>query len=121
MRPLVFAMFLAVLATGVASLSHAELKTIGTGANMEVDSTNFPPNMKAIIPNFTKKCIKCHGMDRTYVTLQSGMTPSGSVFDGPAIEAYGAKMLRKPDADMSKQEIKQFIELMKYMAEEAAK
>jgi hypothetical protein len=121
MKRLLFAVCLTMLLTGIASLSHAELKTIGTGANMDVDSTSFPPNLKALMPNFTKKCIKCHGMDRTYVTLQTGMTPSGSTFDGPAIEAYGAKMLRKPDADMSKQEVKQFIELMKYMAEEAAK
>jgi hypothetical protein len=121
MKQLFFALALTLLITGITSLSQAELKTIGTGANMEVDSTNFPPAMKAIIPNFTKKCIKCHGMDRTYVTLQTGMTPSGSVFDNAAIEAYGAKMLRKPDADMNKQETKQFIDLMKFMAEEAAK
>lgn len=121
MKRLVFVVSLVALTIGVVSLSQAELKTIGTGANMDVDISSYPPNLKAIYPNFVKKCIKCHGMDRTFVTIQTGMTPSGSVFDGPAIEAYGAKMLRKPDGDMSKQEIKQFIELMKYMTEEAAK
>ncbi len=109
------------LFSGMAPLAHAELKTIGTGANMGVDITNFPPAMKEIYPNFTKKCIKCHGMDRTFVTIQTGMTPSGSVFDNAAVDAYGAKMLRKPDADMTKAEVKSFVQLMKYMLEEAAK
>jgi hypothetical protein len=106
-----------VCATG----AFAELKTIGEGANMGVDITGYPDKLKAIYPNFVKKCIKCHGMDRTFVTLQTGVTPSGTPFDGPAIEAYGAKMLRKPDGDMSRQEIKDFVELMKYMADQAAK
>lgn len=121
MKRLFFTVCLTVLVIGAASYSRAELKTIGTGADMGVDISNFPPNLKAIYPNFIKKCIKCHGMDRTFVTIQTGMTPSGSVFDNAAIDAYGAKMLRKPDADMTKPEIKQFIELMKYMSEEAAK
>lgn len=121
MKQVIFAACLTLLLVGVTAPSQAELKTIGTGANMEVDITSFPANLKAIYPNFVKKCIKCHGMDRTFVTIQTGMTPSGSVFDNAAIDAYGAKMLRKPDADMTKPEIKQFIELMKYMSEEAAK
>jgi hypothetical protein len=49
------------------------------------------------------------------------MSPSGSAFDNSAVDAYGAKMLRKPDADMSKAEVKTFVELMKYMLDEAAK
>lgn len=121
MRRLICAVCLIMLVVGAATLSHAELKTIGAGATMEVDITTFPPAMKAIYPSFVKKCAKCHGMDRTFVTLQTGMTPSGSVFDNAAIEAYGAKMLRKPDADMNRQEVKTFIDLMKYMSEEAAK
>lgn len=121
MKRFVFSACLAVLVAGTVSIGQAEFKTIGTGANMDADITNYPPNMKAIYPNFVKKCIKCHGMDRTFVTIQTGMTPSGSVFDNAAIDAYGAKMLRKPDADMTKQEVKQFVDLMKFMIEEAAK
>lgn len=121
MRPFVFAACLTLLVTGTASISKAELKTIGTGADMGVDITSFPPAMKEVYPLFVKKCIKCHGMDRTFVTIQTGMTPSGSVFDNAAVDAYGAKMLRKPDADMSKPEIKKFVEIMKYMLDEAAK
>lgn len=121
MKRLVFTACLTMLVAGTASLSRAELKTIGTGADMGVDVSGFPPAMKELYPLFVKKCIKCHGMDRTFVTIQTGMTPSGSVFDNSAVDAYGAKMLRKPDADMTKAEVKKFIELMKYMLDEAAK
>lgn len=113
---------LALLAvTAAATISRAELKISGDGANMKVDVSGYPANFQAIYPNFIKKCAKCHGIDRTFVTLQTGVTPSGTPFDNAAIDAYGAKMLRKPDSDMSKQEVKQFIDLMKYMAEEAVK
>lgn len=121
MKRLAFVMALVTVVTGMASLSNAELKVIGAGANMAADTSSFPPAMKEIYPLFEKKCIKCHGMDRTIVTIQTGMTPSGAVFDAPAVDAYGAKMLRKPDADMTKQEVKKFVELMKFMLDEAAK
>jgi hypothetical protein len=121
MKQLVITACLALLVVGSATLSRAELKTVGTGADMGVDITSFPAPMKEIYPLFNKKCIKCHGMDRTYVTIQSGMTPSGAVFDSAAVDAYGAKMLRKPDADMTKPEVKKFVEFMKFLLEEAAK
>lgn len=120
MKQVVLAACLVTFAIGAAS-SHAELKVTGAGATMGVDVSAFPPAMKEIYPLFEKKCIKCHGLDRTIVTIQSGMTPSGSVFDNAAVDAYGAKMLRKPDADMSKPEVKKIVEIMKYMLDEAAK
>lgn len=121
MKRITLSILIGALFTGMVPLAQAELKSIGTGANMEVDISSFPPNMKAIYPNFAKKCSKCHGLDRTIVTLQTGMSPSGSAFDNAACDAYGAKMLRKPDADMTKAEVKSFVELMKYMLDEAAK
>lgn len=120
-KAMVLLFAVAMLVSLVTSPSQAELKTIGAGADMQADISSFPPDKKAIYPLFVKKCIKCHGLDRTLVTLQTGMTPSGSVFDGPAIDAYGAKMLRKPDADLTKPDVKSILELMKFMAEEAAK
>jgi hypothetical protein len=106
---------------GAAVTSRAEFKVTGTGATMGVDISSYPPAMQETYPLFVKKCIKCHGLDRTIVTIQTGMTPSGSVFDNAAVDAYGAKMLRKPDADMTKPEVKKIVELMKFMLEEAAK
>lgn len=121
MKRIILSLAICALLTSMAPLAHAELKSIGTGAAMQADISTFPPNLKAIYPNFAKKCSKCHGLDRTIVTLQTGMSPSGSAFDNAAVDAYGAKMLRKPDADMTKPEVKSFVELMKYMLDEAAK
>lgn len=101
--------------------AHAELKLIGTGAAMQADTAAFPPAMKSSYDLFKVKCAKCHGLDRTLLTLQSGMAPSGSPFDAPAVDAYGAKMLRKPDSGMNKAEMKTIMDLMRYMLEEAAK
>jgi cytochrome c556 len=115
---LVCATVFLVTALGTA---NAELKLIGTGADMKADISSFPANLKSTYPLFEKKCNKCHGMDRTLLTLQSGMAPSGSPFDSAAIDAYGAKMLRKADADMTKQDVKSINELMRYMLDEAAK
>jgi mono/diheme cytochrome c family protein len=104
-----------------ASAAQAELKLIGTGATMQADISGYPPNLKAAYEIFKVKCLKCHGLDRTLLTIQSGVSPSGSTFDAAAVDAYGAKMLRKPDAEMTRQEVKVVNELLKYMLDEAAK
>ena len=119
-RKLITLLFTAIILAWAGSAS-AELKTTGSGADMQVDISGFPPNMKSAYGLFKVKCAKCHGLDRTITTLQSGMAPSGSVFDNASIDAYGAKMLRKPDAEMSKQDVKTVNELMRYMLDEAAK
>lgn len=121
MKKMFFVVALVTAVAGTSTFSNAELKVVGSGATMAADTSAFPPAMKEVYPLFEKKCIKCHGMDRTIVTIQSGMTPSGTPFDNPAVDAYMAKMLRKPDADINKQEAKKFSELMKYMLDEAAK
>lgn len=112
-----FAMVLFIFAVS----SHAELKLIGTGATMKADITAFPQNIKDSYPLFEKKCIKCHGLDRTLLTLQSGIAPSGAVFDNSSVDAYGAKMLRKPDSDMTKQDVRIVLGVVRFMLEEAAK
>lgn len=118
----VFNVVLSIVVLAVfAGSAMAELKSIGTGAEMQVDTSSFPPEMKSIYPLFAKKCIKCHGLDRTIVTLQTGLTPSGAEFDNAAVDAYGAKMLRKPDADMTKPEVRIIVDLVKFMLAEAAK
>jgi len=110
-----------VVAVFCVAAAQAELKLTGSGAAMEADISGYPPNMKSIYPVFKAKCAKCHGLDRTLTTLQTGIAPSGAVFDKAAIDAYGAKMLRKPDAEMTKAEVKSILELMHFMADEAAK
>ena len=68
------------------------------------------------------KCVKCHTLERTIVAIQTGIAPiTGQLFDRSATKAYGVKMLRKPDSNMNKQEVKATVELMNYLLGEAEK
>jgi hypothetical protein len=99
-----------------STAAHAALKVVGRGDNMHLDPSGFPPNMKASYEIMRVKCVKCHTLERTIVALQTGVAPiSGQPFDRNATKAYGIKMLRKPDSNMNKQEVKAVVELMNYL------
>jgi hypothetical protein len=101
---------------------HAGLKVIGKGDTMHLDPTAFPPPMKAAYEVMKVKCIKCHTLERTIVAVQTGVAPiSGQPFDRSATKAYGIKMLRKPDSNMNKQEVKVCVDLLNYLLDEAAR
>ena len=104
----------------VGSAAHAGLKVIGKGDNMRLDPSAFPPAMKANYEIMRVRCVKCHTLERTIVAIQTGIAPiSGQLFDRNATKAYGIKMLRKPDSNMSKQEVKATVDLMNYLLKEA--
>jgi len=103
-----------------ATAAHAGLKVVGKGDNMRLDPANFPPQMKANYEIVRVKCIKCHTLERTIVAVQTGIAPiSGQPFDRNATKAYGVKMLRKPDSNMSKPEVKASVDLLNYLLSEA--
>lgn len=104
---------------GTVGLAHAELKTYGKFETMQIDVTNFPPKMKEAYALYAVKCAKCHRLDRSIITLKTGITPSGVEFDNAAIDAYALKMLRKPDSNMSKREVSIVTGLLKYMRQVA--
>ena len=97
------------------SSAFAELKTIGEGADMQAEIGVFPPEMKEAYSLFKVKCSKCHALERTFITLQTGLTPAGGPFGRPAIQVYGEKMLRKPDTGMSKNDVAITNKLLIYM------
>jgi hypothetical protein len=102
------------------STAFAGLKVIGKGDQMRLDPSAFPANMKANYEIMKIKCIKCHTLERTIVALTTGIAPiSGQPFDRAATRAYGIKMLRKPDSNMSKQEVKATVDLMNYLLDTA--
>lgn len=104
----------------VTTAAHAGLKVIGKGDNMRLDPSAFPPAMKANYEIMRVRCVKCHTLERTIVAIQTGIAPiSGQLFDRNATKAYGIKMLRKPDSNMSKQEVKATVDLMNYLLKEA--
>ena len=108
-----------LLVATTASAAHAGLKVIGKGDVMHLDPAAFPPAMKANYDVLRVKCVKCHTLERTIVAIQTGVAPiSGQPFDAGATKAYGVKMLRKPDSNMSKAEVKATVDLMNYLLAE---
>lgn len=101
---------------------HAALKLTGKGDKLTFDPVGFPPQMKTNWEIMKVKCIKCHTMERTVVSITTGVAPiSGQPFDKGATRAYGVKMMRKPDSNMNKQEVKAVVDLMNWMLEAETK
>lgn len=116
-----FAAFLALFLM-VATPCIAGLRIIGKGDSMTLDPSGFPSNMKANFEIMKVRCVKCHTLERTIVAITTGIAPiTGQPFDRSATRAYGIKMLRKPDSNMNKQEVKAVVELMNYLLDETSK
>ena len=119
MKKLLLPLFVLIIS---ATSAHAGLKVIGKGDAMRLDPSSFPPVMKANYDVVRVKCVKCHTLERTIVAIQTGAAPiSGQPFDRNATKAYGVKMLRKPDSNMSKPEVKASVDLMNYLLAESEK
>ncbi|MBI1920810.1 MAG: cytochrome C [Geobacter sp.] len=119
MKTLVTTAFIMLLTIATA---HAGLKVVGRGDAMRLDPSAFPADMKASYEIMRVRCIKCHTMERTIIALTSGIAPiSGQPFDRNATRAYGIKMMRKPDSNMNKQEVKTVVDLLNYLLVEAGK
>jgi hypothetical protein len=102
--------------------SAAALKVIGKGNQMQIDVSSYPSKMKERYLIMKVKCVQCHTMERTIVALQTGVAPiSGQLFDKSAAKAYGIKMMRKPDARMTREDVKEIVELLYFLQVEAEK
>lgn len=106
----------------MASGAYARIKVTGRGTTLNFDAASIPPQFQATFELMTRKCSKCHTMERTVVAIQTGRAPiTGQVFDRQAVKAYGIKMLRKPNSDMNKQEIRDVVILLNYLLAETKK
>lgn len=113
---------IAVLLLLTTATAHAGLKVVGRGDAMRLDPSAFPADMKASYEIMRVRCIKCHTLERTIIAINTGIAPiSGQPFDRNATRAYGIKMMRKPDSNMNKQEVKAVVDLMNYLLVEAGK
>ena len=112
----------AVLCLAASPLAAIDLKTVGSGDAMNFDPSGFRSDMRPKFEIMNAKCVKCHTMERTIVAIKTGVAPiSGQPFDRSATKAYGVKMLRKPDSDMNKEQVKAVVDLMNYLLDEAAR
>ncbi len=102
--------------------AHAGLKVLGKGDQTQLDPTAFPSKMKERYLLMKFKCAKCHSLERVVIAVQTGIAPiSGQPFDRDATRTYGIKMMRKPDSNMNKQEVKEIVELLNFLVDEATK
>ena len=114
---------MAVLMTLLAySIVEARVKITGRGAKMNFSADSIPEIYKPSFDLMLVKCIKCHTMERTVIAIQTGRAPiTGQPFNRQAVKAYGIKMLRKPNSDMNKKEIRDLVVLLNYLLDENAK
>ena len=120
MRKLFF--LTALIALLVTATADARVKVKGRGAAMNFDPASIPAQFQASYELMSRKCTKCHTMERTVIAIQTGRAPiTSQPFDRNSIMAYGIKMLRKPNSDMTKKEIKDIVMLLNYLLDENAK
>ena len=101
------------------TLADAQLKIRGRGDKIHFDPESIPANFKPSYEIMNKKCVKCHSMEYTVVSIQSGRAVvTGQPFDKQAVKAYGIKMLRKSTSDMNRHEIKDVAMLLNYLIDE---
>ena len=114
---------LAVLTTlFTCSTTDARVKTIGQGAKINFSAEGISEIYKPSFDLMEEKCVKCHSMERTVIAIMTGKGPiTGQPFNKQAIKAYGIKMLRKPNSDMNKREIRDIVLLLNYLLDENAK
>ncbi len=117
-----FFFLIGALSLMLSAPCYAGLKTTGSGDSMRLDSSDFSTDMKARYEIMKVKCVKCHSMERAIIALKTGVAPiSGQLFDRSATKAYGIKMMRKPDSNMSREETLAVVELLNYLLDEAAR
>ncbi|NTV48420.1 MAG: cytochrome C [Geobacteraceae bacterium] len=118
MRLLLFLMMVCLSATD----ADAKLKVLGKGERMRFDSAGFPANMKPGYDVMNTKCKACHSLERVVLAITSGIAPvTGQPFDKMATKSYGIKMLRKPNSNMSRDDIKTIIGFMNFLLDESVK
>jgi hypothetical protein len=111
-------LLLAVLLMSWVLPVQAGVKTVGHNESLRFDSAGFTPEMKAAYGIMQAKCTQCHSLERTVIAVTTGVAPiSGRPFDHAAVMTYGQKMLRMPNARMSKEEVKSVVDLLSHLLE----
>ncbi len=117
-----YVLLVVLIGLSVYSIAEARIKVTGRGAKMNFNADDIPEIHKPAFELMQIKCIKCHTMERTVISVQTGVAPiTGQPFNKQAVKAYGIKMLRKPNSDMNKKEIRDVVVLLNFLLDENAK
>lgn len=115
-------MLAALITLITATLADARVRVKGRGDKMNFDPESIDASFRPSFDLMTRKCVKCHTMERTVISVQTGRAPiTGQPFNKQAVKAYGIKMLRKPNSDMNKQEIRDIVLLLNNLLDANAK
>ncbi len=106
---------------GAAGSSMAAQIFAGSGRDISLDASVIPAYLKPNLELMQKKCSLCHGLDLSFGSIQTGVTPSGVPFEKSGIQSLGVRMLRKPGSDMTTAELKKILELINWLREEITK
>lgn len=113
---------LLILCAVASTPAHAKIRVVGKGDKMNFDPSQIPADLRGAFEIMKVKCVQCHTQERTVIAIQTGIAPvTGQPFDKQATKAYGIKMLRKPKSNMTREEVKQVVNLMNFLIDEAAK
>jgi len=108
-----------VFALLVSALAHAQIKVIGRGNALNIDTSGFPPKMRAAYALMAQKCTRCHTIERVIVAVQSGVCPlSKTRFTKKTSESIVARMYLKPESNMTKKEARTILEFINYLLDE---
>ena len=103
----------------VCTPSSAQLRVIGGGDAVGLDTRGFPPEMTMAYELMTQKCTQCHTLERVIAAVQTGVLPlSSQRFGADTSESLVAKMFQKPGANMSRAEARNILKLLNFLLTE---
>src|SRR6266480_1892586 len=108
-----------VFALLVSTIAHAQLRVIGRGNAVGIETSGFPPPMQEAYGLMAQKCSRCHTIERVIVAVQSGVCPlSKTRFTKKTSESIVVRMYLKPESNMTKQEAKTILDLLNFLIDE---
>ncbi len=118
--------FLVVLC--MCPVSHGAVPVVNRGNGPQFDRSRLPPSLRKDFDAFEIKCSRCHSLERVANSFLTGMAPiSGRPLDLDTIKSTLLDMMRKSakhkakGQEISKEEIKPILALMKYFLDESVK
>jgi Photosystem P840 reaction-centre cytochrome c-551 len=104
-----------------STTSYAQLKVIGKGENLSIDTSEFPPRMQAAYDLMKQKCSKCHTIERVIASVQTGVCLySKTSFTKDTAKSIVARMFLKPDSNITRDDARTIVELLHFMLEQNA-
>lgn len=117
-RVLAFFLILSIAAVPVS----AHVRVTGKGDALNFDATGIPGNLKPAYNLMNQKCARCHSMEMIVSAVLTGVCPeTKQPFNKQAVKAYGIKMIRKKDSEISKKEMRDIVVLINYFLDEQAR